>query len=158
MLIKYSTFEILFNSPDDEIINFLKVNKYRRPIYIDKIIKKIHNHIQLLSDDVEYAYQIEAGCLCEILLVLKKKLKYIEKEMNKITDTHRLGKYFKALPDTAPKNYQSGMYHKVIKCRACNKSARAVLYKFAFSTLQFSTWAREYYDKQRVKGKTNSVA
>ena len=42
--------------------------------------------------------------------------------------------------------------------KACNKSARAVLYKFAFSTLQFSKWAREYYDNQRAKGKTHSVA
>ena len=56
-----------------------------------------------------------------------------------------------------PKNYQSGMYHKVIMRKACNESARAVLYKFAFSTLQFSKWAREYYDKQREKGKTHSV-
>ncbi len=57
---------------------------------------------------------------------------------------------------TAPKNYQSGTYHKVIMRKACNKTARAILYKFAFYTLQFSTWAREYYDSQ--KGKTHSAA
>jgi hypothetical protein len=59
---------------------------------------------------------------------------------------------------TAPQNYQSGMYHKVIMRKACNKSARAILYKFAFSSLQFSDWARCYYDNQRAKGKTHSVA
>ncbi len=43
---------------------------------------------------------------------------------------------------TAPRNYQSGMYNKVIMRKACNKSARALLYKFAFSSMQFSEWAR----------------
>ena len=59
---------------------------------------------------------------------------------------------------TAPKNYQSGQYHKVNMRRSCNKSARAVLYKFAFSSMRKSPWAREYYDKQRLKGKTHLVA
>ena len=59
---------------------------------------------------------------------------------------------------TAPKNYQSGPYHKVIMRKACSKSPRAILYTFAFSSLRFSLWAREYYDQQRAKGKTHSVA
>ncbi len=59
---------------------------------------------------------------------------------------------------TAPKNYQSGTYHSVIMRKACNKSARAVLYKFAFASINHSQWVREYYDKQRTKGKTHSVA
>jgi len=63
-----------------------------------------------------------------------------------------------ALFGTAPINYQSGNYHKVIIRRACNKRARAILYKFAFSTLQYSEWSRSYYDGQREKGKTHSVA
>jgi hypothetical protein len=29
---------------------------------------------------------------------------------------------------------------------------------FAFSSLQFSKWARDYYDKQRKLGKRHSVA
>ena len=59
---------------------------------------------------------------------------------------------------TAPKNYQSGNYHKVLMRKACNKSARAVLYTFAFTTLRYSSWARSYYDQQRKKGKTHSVS
>jgi transposase len=59
---------------------------------------------------------------------------------------------------TAPKNYQSGSYHKVIMRQACNKSARAVLYMFSFSSLRFCSWARSYYDAQRSKGKNHSVA
>lgn len=59
---------------------------------------------------------------------------------------------------TAPRNYQSGNYHKVIMRKACNKSGRAVLFRYAFESMRFSTWARTYYDEQRKKGKTHSVA
>jgi transposase len=189
MLIKYPTFADLNNASDKEINEFLKLNKYRRQDYIDKIIRKIRNYNQLISKDVEFAYRIEAEYLCDLLLVTNDRIKEIETEMNKITDAHNLGKVFKSLPGagnilsckllsifgdnkdrfdnyngmqclfgTAPKNYQSGMYHKVIMRKACSKSARAVLYEFAFSSLRFSKWARDYYDRQKERGKTHSVA
>jgi transposase len=189
LLIKYPTFHQLRALSDERIIEFLKAYKYRKPIYINKVIEKIRNHVQLISADVEFAYKFEAEGLCRILLILKDELKHIEREMNRITDLHPLGKCFKSLPGagpilackllalfgdnkdrfdnsngaqclfgTAPKNYQSGPYHKVIMRRACNKSARAVLYAFAFTSLKFSGWARKYYDAQRAKGKTHSVA
>jgi transposase len=59
---------------------------------------------------------------------------------------------------TAPMNYQSGGYHKVIMRKACNKRGKGIMYTFAFSSLQHSNWAREYYDKQRKLGKTHSIA
>lgn len=59
---------------------------------------------------------------------------------------------------TAPKNYQSGPYHKVTMRRSCNKYARAILYRFAFTSMSFAKWARDYYDTQRARGKTHSVA
>ena len=59
---------------------------------------------------------------------------------------------------TAPRNYQSGGYHKVMMRKACNKIARAILYQHAFSSLRYCKWAREYYDKQRSRGKRHSVA
>jgi transposase len=189
MIRKYPTFDCLRLASDEEITKFLKHHKYCRQIYINKVIEKIRKYSQLISKDVEYAYQIEAECLCRIISVLNEELKHIEKEMNTITDKHRLGKYFKSLPGagkvlackmlalfgdnknrfdssngiqclfgTAPKNYQSGLYHKVIMRKACSKSSRAVMYKFAFSTLQFSKWSRKYYDNQKAKGKTHSVA
>lgn len=189
MFIKYPTFVDLSNASDKEIDEFLKRNKYRRQEYINRVIQKIRKYYQLISEDVEFAYRIEAMCLCNLLIGINEGIKEIETEMNKITDEHSLGTIFKSLPGagnvlackllglfgdnkdrfdnyngvqclfgTAPKNYQSGMYHKVIMRKACNKSARAILYKFAFSTLQFSPWAREYYDKQRARGKTHSVA
>jgi len=58
---------------------------------------------------------------------------------------------------TAPINYQSGGYHKVMMRRACNKRGKSILYTFAFSSLRYSKWAREYYDKQRKLGKNHSV-
>lgn len=59
---------------------------------------------------------------------------------------------------TAPRNYQSGSYHKVLMRKACNKHARSVLYIFAFTSLNYNTWARAYYDEQRDKGKSHSIA
>lgn len=59
---------------------------------------------------------------------------------------------------TAPMNYQSGTYHKIRMRTACNKNARAILYKYAFASMNHSEWARRYYLKQREKGKSNSVA
>ena len=59
---------------------------------------------------------------------------------------------------TAPKNYQSGSYHKVVMRKACNKSARAILFQFAFSSLNYSLWARKYHDNQKAKGKKHTVA
>jgi len=63
-----------------------------------------------------------------------------------------------ALFGTASMNYQSGHYHRVMMRRACNKKARWTMYQFAFSSMKFCSWARQYYDTQRAKGKTNSVA
>jgi len=59
---------------------------------------------------------------------------------------------------TAPRNYQSGNYHKVLMRKACNKYARCIFYIFAFASLNYNPWARAYYDDQRAKGKTHSVA
>jgi transposase len=59
---------------------------------------------------------------------------------------------------TAPMNYQSGNYHKVLMRRACNKKARATLYLYAFCSLNHCNWARKYYDSQKEKGKTHSIA
>lgn len=59
---------------------------------------------------------------------------------------------------TAPKNYQSGKIHKVIMRKACNKQTRHTFYQFAFTSLTFSEWARAYYDDQKKKGKSHSMA
>lgn len=189
MLLAYPNFCTLGSASDEEINAFLKRHQYRRQGYINKAIEKIRSHRQLISPDVEYAYQFETVCLCKMIMVLYEDMDRIEKEMKMIVDAHRLGKCFKSLPGagdilggkllalfgddkdrfdndnaaqclfgTAPRNYQSGTYHKVIMRKACNKSGRAVLYDFAFSSIKVSKWARLYYDNQRSKGKTHSVA
>lgn len=189
LILRYPKFEELRSASDEELHEFFRKNKYYGQTKIDKIINKIRSTNQLISKEVEYAYRFEAEALCQMLLILKEKLKTVEKEMKQITDAHSLGKYFKSLPGagvilsckllamfgdnkdrfadysgaqclfgTAPKNYQSGNYHKVIMRKACDKKARAILYHFAFASMRYSKWAKEYYDKQRTKGKTHSVA
>lgn len=64
----------------------------------------------------------------------------------------------KALMGTAPRNYQSGSYHKVLFRRACQKRGRNILWQVAFSSLQHCTWAKAYYTRQREKGKRHAVA
>lgn len=59
---------------------------------------------------------------------------------------------------TAPRNYQSGKIHRVIMRRACNKQGRNILFQLAFSSMLHSSWARKYYDVQREKGKSHSIA
>lgn len=189
MLMKYPTFKDLRQASEDDLISFLKTNKYRVPKYIRKVIDKIKKYDQIVSPDVEYVYSMEVKMLCEILRTVKLNLKNVEKEMESILDNHHMGHIFRSLPGagiilgskllalfgdnfdrfdtasqaqclfgTAPKNYQSGNYHKVLMRKACNKHARAVLFKYAFESLNRSTWARTYYDEQRNKGKTHSVA
>lgn len=189
MLLKYPALADLSSAFDDEITNFLKMNKYRVQKNIDKLIDKIRTHKQLISPDIEYAYKIEAKCLCRLLLIQGEEMDQIAREMKQITDNHHLGNCFQSIPGsgdifsckifalfgdnkdrfdnyngvqclfgTAPRNYQSGPYHKVIMRKACNKSARAILYQFAFASLRYSQWARKYYDDQRSRGKTHSVA
>jgi len=189
MLIKYPTYHDLKIASEDELITFLKSNKFRVLKYIKRVLEKIESYDQWISPEVEYAYSVEVKMLCEILFILKQNLNDVEKEMNAILDNHRMGSIFRSLPGagvvlackllalfgdnmdrfsnanqaqclfgTAPKNYQSGNYHKVTMRKACNKSGRAVLYSFAFSSMHFCQWARSYYYEQRKKGKTNSVA
>lgn len=59
---------------------------------------------------------------------------------------------------TAPMNYQSGNYHKVIMRKACSKKAKSIFYLYAFTSLRFCSWAKDYYYSQREKNKSNSVA
>lgn len=189
MIKKYPTFKDLKAVSEEELTEFLKSCNYRHHALIGKMLGKIRNHEQLIAPEVEYAYQFEALAICEILQSLEEKLCEIKKEMNRITDSHKLGGIFRSLPGagpviacellalfgdhkdrfgnsnnaqcyfgTAPKNYQSGSYHRVSMRKACNKGGRSLLYDHAFASLRFSIWARDYYDGQRAKGKTHSVA
>ena len=54
---------------------------------------------------------------------------------------------------TAPRNYQSGGYHKVSMRRACKKRARNLLYLFTFSSLKYSEWAGDITINKEKEGK-----
>lgn len=75
-------------------------NNYRVKKNIERLISKIRNHDQLISPDVEFAYQFEAQILCNIIESLERQIKRIEKEMLLILNSHHLGKYFLSLPGT----------------------------------------------------------
>ena len=59
---------------------------------------------------------------------------------------------------TAPITNKSGKTEIVMMRFACRKLFRNIMYQFSFSSLQSSTWARNFYDSQRTKGKTHSQA
>lgn len=87
-------------------------------------------------------------------LLASKMLGLMGDNKNRFTHANQAQSLF----GTAPVNFQSGPAHKVILRRACNKIGRSVFYKFAFCSISRNTWAKEYYDQQRKKGKTHTVA
>lgn len=62
------------------------------------------------------------------------------------------------LAGTAPVPFQSGNFSKAHKRFACLKPLRNVLYQFAWQTTRQDGWAREYYQRKRMEGKTHSTA
>jgi transposase len=62
------------------------------------------------------------------------------------------------LAGTAPVPFQSGNFSKAHKRFACLKPLRNVLYQFAWQTTRQDGWAREYYQRKRMEGKTHSMA
>src|SRR5581483_7451029 len=63
-----------------------------------------------------------------------------------------------ALGGTSPVLYQSGMYSKAHRRLGCIKPLRNALHQFAWQTTQSEPWARDYYQRKRVEGKSHTVA
>lgn len=59
---------------------------------------------------------------------------------------------------TAPVTIQSGKKRIVVYRRACNKFLRYTLHLIAFCSLKQVAWARKFYDNQKAKGKSHSLA
>ena len=59
---------------------------------------------------------------------------------------------------TAPVTIQSGKKRIVVYRKACNKFLRHTFHFIAFASLKTTTWAREFYDKQKAAGKSHSLA
>jgi len=120
---------------------------------IQKTLSKIEKEFTKILDKKELAKIFKS--LPGAGVVLSAKLFAIFGDnKNRFSNANQI----QSLTGTAPCNYQSGGYRKVKIRKACNKKARAVLYQFAFSSIRHCEWARNYYDKQREKGKTHSVA
>lgn len=66
---------------------------------------------------------------------------------------------FQSYAGTSPVTKQSGKTMRKVTMRyACNKNLRHALYWLAFNSITRVDWARQFYDKQRSKGKKNSIA
>jgi hypothetical protein len=63
MILAYPTCKDLKSASEDEIKNFLIKNRYRRTKDIEKVLNKIKNYHQIISEDVEYAYKFESNCV-----------------------------------------------------------------------------------------------
>jgi len=59
----------------------------------------------------------------------------------------------------APVTRRSGKSELVVACRlACNRHLAAAVQQWAFCSLRESSWAREFYDAQRARGKPHQAA
>ncbi|RKL63254.1 IS110 family transposase [Thermoanaerobacteraceae bacterium SP2] len=63
-----------------------------------------------------------------------------------------------ALAGTSPVLYQSGKYCFAKQRKSCVKPFRNVLHQFAYQTVMWVGWSREYYDKKRSEGKSHHEA
>jgi transposase len=68
-------------------------------------------------------------------------------------------RHLQAHAGTVPVTKRSGKQQRVIQFRfACDKALRYVVDQVAYLSLLSSTWARAYYDQQRVRGHTHRQA
>jgi len=63
-----------------------------------------------------------------------------------------------ALAGTSPVPFQSGRFKRARKRFACVKQFRDALYKLAWLSTQAEPWAKQYYRRKRLEGKSHSVA
>jgi transposase len=63
-----------------------------------------------------------------------------------------------ALGGTSPVLYQSGMYSKAHRRLGCVKPLRNALHQFAWQSTQSEAWAKDYYQRKRMEGKSHTVA
>ena len=186
MILQYPTWNELKNTSKAELIEFLNDNKYRAKKNIKKLLDKVDSYdreaaqecfsleakaisivlLELLKKIKEIenkmALILKKHELGEVFLslpgtntILASKLLAIFGDNKNRFENH---KNVQCLYGTAPKNFSSGKYFKVIMRKACNKKARTSLYLYAFSSIKNCNWVRKYYDKLRNKGKTHSVA
>ena len=62
-----------------------------------------------------------------------------------------------ALAGTSPVAFQSGKYVKARRRTSCVKPFRNAIHEFAWCSVRWEPWAREYYYRKRKEGKTHHV-
>jgi transposase len=63
-----------------------------------------------------------------------------------------------ALAGTSPVLFQSGRYAKAHRRLGCIKPLRNALQQFAFHSTRSEPWAKQYYQRKRMEGKSHTVA
>lgn len=63
-----------------------------------------------------------------------------------------------ALAGTSPVAFQSGKYSKARRRTSCVKPFRNALHEFAWCSVRWEPWAKEYYYRKRKEGKSHHVA
>lgn len=63
-----------------------------------------------------------------------------------------------ALAGTSPVAFQSGKYCKARRRTSCVKPFRNALHEFAWCSVRWEPWAKEYYYRKRKEGKSHHVA
>jgi transposase len=63
-----------------------------------------------------------------------------------------------ALAGTSPAPYESGNYSKMHQRYACVKPLRNAMQQFAWQSTAQEPWARAYYQRKRLEGKSHSMA
>lgn len=63
-----------------------------------------------------------------------------------------------ALAGTSPVAFQSSKYNKARRRTSCVKPFRNALHEFAWCSVRWEPWAKEYYYRKRKEGKSHHVA
>jgi hypothetical protein len=79
-------------------------------------------------------------------------------EMGDNRDKYQKRKNLQCDVGTAPVTKASGKSKNVRMRFACRKTFRNVVHQFAFTSLNQSEWAKNFYDSQRAKGKSHAKA
>lgn len=79
-------------------------------------------------------------------------------EMGEDRDRYESASSLQALAGTSPVLFQSGTYQKAHRRLGCIKPWRNALQQFAWQSTQSEAWARDYYQRKRVEGKSHTVA
>lgn len=141
---------------DEEWLKGFEKTPYRGMI---KVLKTLIREIEMLEKDMEsYGSGIESYNILRSIKGMGSKLSAeILAEMDgfeSFENESQARKY----GGTAPVTISSGTKKVVYSRKRCNHRARNALYLFAFCSLRFHPWARNYYDACRARGKWHSSA